>query len=310
MTLYAVYNGASGGLGRHLGRALDDAGIPSWPLLSRLGDVRGQWEELRDLSVAWSSRIVLIQSAALVPVRVAEEDPDLAYDVNVSKTEATVTAFVEWATKYGHEPSVVFVSSSHVYAPPKQGTLLTEASPTEPLSVYAKTKLEAEDRLRAIASRKELALCLARVFGMIGPQQRSDYLLPGLIRRARTGDLSAIQGLDYVRDYLDARDIARHLASLCSGLPRHREELLVNVCSGEATRIGDILDLVLGEVHRNDPGALHAARGSVTAASGRPTDVNWAVGDPSLLAALTRPPIRSLPLATTVAEAVAATHEA
>lgn len=294
-----VYNGATGGLGRHLGAALADRQLAGAALSSRLGDTAAITAELDQIAIEPGSAIALIQSAAFVPVREVSSDPETAYDINVTRTATTAAAFVEWAADHDHPASIVFVSSGHVYAPTEPGVRVSEDAPVRPMSVYAKTKLAGEERLRAVADGRGARLLVARVFGIIGPDQRPSYLLPGLIRRARENDLAAVPGLDHVRDYLDARDVARHLAILAAvgSAPD-----TVNVCSGEPTRIGDLLDEVLRVTHAGDADALAAARSSITAAPGRDSDVPWLVGDPTLLDKHGDGVIRSIDLTDTVAE--------
>jgi nucleoside-diphosphate-sugar epimerase len=309
MTSQVLYNGATGGLGRHLTAALASRQLPGRPVRSRLGDTAGLGEELDHLSIEPNSALTFIQSAAIVSVPECEQDPERAFDVNVTRTAATVESFLEWARDRGHAPNVVFVSSGHVYAPPPPGDRLTESAPTHPGSVYATTKLEGEERIRTLSRNHGVDVVVARVFGLIGPDQPQHYLLPGLIRRVRTGDVSAVPGLDYVRDYLDARDVSRLLVSLASTLSTvgvAESVSTVNVCSGEPTRIGDLLDLVLTIVHQGDPDALQRARVAVGPAPGRPSDIEWSVGDPTRLSQMIAEPIRAISVADTIAGALAA----
>jgi nucleoside-diphosphate-sugar epimerase len=302
MTPFVVFNGAGGGLGRHLGAALAGRGIQGAALHARLGDRETLLEELDDLPIEAGAPLALIQNAAVVPIDTTGADPGGAYEVNVTQTGETAGAFIEWAGDHGHVPGVVFVSSGHVYAPPVPGKRVAENAPVRPMSVYARTKLAGEERLRTLLDDHAGKFVAARVFGMIGPDQRPSYLLPGLIRRARSGDLGGVPGLDYVRDYLDARDVARHLASLAGSIDTAVET--VNVCSGEPSRIGELLDRILQIEHAGDERALAAARERVTAAPGRDSDVTWLVGDPSLLAERVGEPIRSVDLSDTIAEAM------
>ena len=305
MKSIVVYNGGTGGLGRHFGAALANIGLRSHSLASRLGDSRDLTDELYSLSVESGSFMTFIQSAGMVSVASGQDNPTEAFDVNVTRTGATVDTLVRWATDHDITPGVVFVSSGHVYAAPKHGHRLTESSPTEPRSVYAETKLEGEQIVGALAATHGVDLAIGRVFGMLAPAQPPGFLLPGLIERVRSGDLAAVPGLDYIRDYLDARDVARHLVALASpdGTPHPP---VVNICSGEETRIGSLLDELLTLFHGSDPAALAEARTRVGAAPGRQTDVPWSVGDPALLSELISGPIRSIALADTLAAALAA----
>jgi nucleoside-diphosphate-sugar epimerase len=195
-----------------------------------------------------------------------------------------------------------------VYAATQPGKRLTESASTRPQSVYAQTKLEGEERIAALGADHDLDVVIARVFGMIAPGQSPEFLVPGLITRIRTGDLAAVPGLDYIRDYLDARDVARHLASLAVDPITALDadgKLVVNVCSGEETRIGDLLDALLALSYRSDPGRLAEARRLVGSAPGRPTDIEWSVGDPALLSQITPGLIRSIPIPQTLTDALA-----
>ncbi len=96
------------------------------------------------------------------------------------------------------------------------------------------------------------------------------------------------------------------LASTLSTVGIAEEVNTANVCSGEPTRIGDLLDLVLRIVHQGDPDELQRARRAVAPAPGRPSDIEWSVGDPTRLSQMIAEPIRAIPIADTVADALAA----
>jgi nucleoside-diphosphate-sugar epimerase len=308
MTLHVLYNGATGGLGRHLGAALERRSLAPWPISSRLGDSIGFIEEVTGLPIEPGSRATFVQSAGMVSIKECEENADEAFDINVNRTTATVEAFLDWAVAHEVTPSIVFVSSGHVYAPPPAGARISETSPIDPRSVYAKTEVEGENRVRALAGARGVPVAICRVFGMIGPDQRHHYLLPGLIRRIVTDDLNGVPGLDYVRDYLDTRDVSRLLASLVA--TRFDEGVappmtVLNVCSGEETRIGDMLDTLITLYYAEDVEGARKARSAVSAAPGRATDIPWSVGDPALLTSFVDGPIRTITVADTLADALA-----
>lgn len=294
-----VFNGATGGLGRHLAKAITDLGATSCALTARLGDERGTIEELSALPVDIRGHAVLIQSAGMVPVRACESDPDAAFDVNVDKTVRTAEAFARAMQRRGASAAIVFVSSGHVYAQPRHRERLDENAPLGPRSVYAESKLRGEEALASVMADHDGRFTAARVFGLLGPHQRAEYLLPGLIRRAKTGAWDGIPGLHHVRDYLDARDAAAHLAYLAVHVGSGgRVPALVNVCSGEPTSVLDVLVHVMTSLG-TDPESV-----SPSPAPGRPSDVPWVVGDPSLLRSITQRPLRSIPLERTVADAI------
>ena len=293
-----LYNGASGGLGRYLAGPLRDAGVRAHTLTARLEDQAGMRAELSRLEP--SPTVTFIHLAARVSVPACEADPQGAYVTNVTLAHATVATVLDWGARHHVSVRVIYVSSGHVYAAQAEGTRLSEDAPTLPRSIYAQTKLAAEEDLLGLASVRSVPLIAVRVFGLLSPGQAPHYVLPALIQRAKTGSLARIPGLDVARDYLDARDVCEDLWLLASA-DWPRDVSTVNVCSGRPIRIRDLLKIVLREISPDHADAL-AER--ATAAPGRPDDVRWLVGDPGRFLALTgRAPAR-IALATTVADAV------
>lgn len=299
-----VYNGSTGGLGRYLAPALARRGLPSIALRSRLEDTSGLRRELANLATP-DREITLLQLAARVSVPACEADPEGTFDVNVTQTIATVEAFSGWAQEAGLEARVAYVSSGHVYAAAAPGTAIDEQSPLGPRSVYARSKLRAEEELRRFAAQRGFGLVIARVFGLVAPQQPPNYVLPGLIRRVRQRQLGGIPGLSYVRDYLDARDVCDDLLALAQAQTslEDGDTRAVNVCSGEGITLRDLLLEVVRAVRPGDEGALLA---ETSEAPGRPDDVPWIVGDPSRFIALTSQAPRRLSPRDTIRDALAA----
>ena len=293
-----VYNGASGGLGRYLAASLSGLEEPSHALAARLEDQSGLAAELNLLDAGGA--VTFIHLAARVSVPACESDPSGAYSTNVYLARATVGNVVDWALRRGASAKVIYVSSGHVYAAQPEGTRLSEHAPLGPRSVYAQTKLAAEQELLALASKRGVPIIIARVFGLLAPHQAPNYVLPALIERAKNGDLKGIPGLDFARDYLDARDVCENLALVASA-PWPDTSQVVNVCSGVAVRIRELLRAVLAEVNPNR--ADEAARQAI-AAPGRSDDIRWLVGDPSLFSRLTGNLPQRTPLSRTVADAV------
>lgn len=256
--------------------------------------------------VAPGEPVTLVQMAAMVSVESCQQDPAQAHFINVEATGSTVAAFVDLATAQRLVPSVLFTSTGHVYRPDSRHRL-DELAPVDPQSVYAETKLQGERAITTIAEGQGTEAMIARIFGIVGPDQPPNYVLPGLISRVRASRLAGIPGLHNLRDYLDTRDVCRHLVGLARDLQTRgpRGTRIVNLCSGEATAIEEILNRVLEIQYSGDQDRLARARSEVSAAPGRPTDAHRVVGDPTRLLALVRKPIRSIPLSRTVLDAMA-----
>ncbi len=281
-----LYNGATGSLGQYFGAAAAARNLAAFAVDARLSDRDGLARELSAHAPALGRglRVTWVQMAAKVPVQDCERAPEQAHEVNVVDTAASVEQFAAWASAQGARPRVVFVSSGHVYAPVEPGTRLTEAHPVEPRSVYARTKLLAEETLRRLCASAGLPLVVARVFGLIAPRQPASYVLPGMLRRARNGPLRDVPGLDCVRDYLDSRDVCAALVELCRLDADDQHLNLVNVCSGEPLSLRQMLEEAIRQTR--SPDELAGAIASICGAPGRPDDVPWIVGDPGRLVRL------------------------
>lgn len=287
-----LWDGATGSLGKWFAPA-----FPGRPIVARLEDDQGTRQDIETAlrGLAANERVVFVSMAGRVPVGACELDPLGTYRINVELVAARAATFGAVARAMRLRPSIVYVSSGHVYAGAEQP--LTEEAPTAPRSVYAKSKLDCESALR----RLDLPVVIARVFGLIAPRQPAAYVLPALIARVREGRLDRIGGLDNVRDYLDARDVCRILVSLATA-PLQGTSLF-NVSSGEGVRIRDVLSTIL----RESGAADWAARaGALEGDAGRPGDLRVLVGDPTRIQALLGTPCRTIGLATTVRDALAA----
>ena len=294
-----LYNGATGGLGRYLAPALGPSGETSHALVARLDDREGLITELSRLRSV--EPLTFIHLAAMVSVPACEADPATAHRVNVTLARSTVSTILGWAQSAGIAIRIIYVSTGHVYATATRGSRLAEDAAPGPRSVYARSKLEAEQELARLCAAEAVPFLVARVFGLIAPVQAEHYVLPGLIRRVQSGALFDIPGLDFARDYLDARDVCEDLLAL-SRAPWPEQPSVVNVCSGNPVTIRELLSVVMDVMRPGTATDVQMAQ----AAAGRPDDVSWIVGDPSRFAKLTGQSTKRISLQTSVADAVAA----
>jgi nucleoside-diphosphate-sugar epimerase len=293
-----LYNGASGGLGRYLAGPLSGLEEPSHAISARLEDQSGLLAELSQLDPRGA--VTFIHLAARVSIPACESDPLGAHTTNVVLARSTVETVLEWAHRRHATLRVIYVSSGHVYAAQPDGSKVAEGARILPRSVYAHTKRAAEEELLALASSRGFPVLVARVFGLLAPRQASNYVLPALIERAKNDDLDDIPGLDFARDYLDARDVCENLLLLAAA-PWPDSSPVVNVCSGDALTIRELLRAVLEAVA---PARADDMIRQATAAPGRPDDIQWLVGDASHFVHVTGSLAKRIPLSKTVADAV------
>lgn len=164
------------------------------------GDIRNT-ERLLSLHEKYDE---LIWLAALVGDGACAQDPDLTFEVNLH----CLKRFLD-ATKR----RVIFPSTCSVYG--AQEGLLDENSPTNPLSVYAETKLQAE---KEILKHGGLAFRLGTLFGMgdTYSRLRLDLVVNVLTLKAIRDGRITVFGGDQWRPILSVRDVADYLVQAVS----------------------------------------------------------------------------------------------
>jgi GDP-4-dehydro-6-deoxy-D-mannose reductase len=178
---------------------------------------------------------------------------------------------------------VLLVSSAEVYgAVPEAEQPLSETRPLGPVSPYASSKAAAEMAALQAGAGGQLSVVIARSFNHTGPGQDVRFALPGFarqLREVRAGRRDAVLrvgNLDVWRDFLDVRDVAGAYLRLAEqGMNR----LAYNVCSGEALRLGTLVERL---VELSGTGA----RVEVDAERLRPVEIPLLRGDSTRLRAL------------------------
>jgi GDP-4-dehydro-6-deoxy-D-mannose reductase len=184
-----------------------------------------------------------------------------------------------------HAPDarVLLVSSAEVYGDQAEGAV-RETAPLLACSPYAASKVALEALGRAWWRSYGLPVIIARPFNHTGPGQSERFVASAFARQlaaieaGRQPPVLHVGTLETRRDFLDVRDVAEaYMRLLEAGEPGG----VYNICRGEATRIGDVLALLLGlarvgvdvvsdaarqraadpPVRWGDPRALHAATG-------------------------------------------------
>lgn len=157
------------------------------------GDIRDRESLLPHLR--WADAIVWL--AALVGDGACALNPDLAVEIN----QHTVAWLAE-----RFNGRIVYMSTCSVYG--AQDKELDETAATQPLSVYAATKLEAE---RHLEEGNALIFRLGTLFGVgdLFARVRLDLALNTLVVKAATMGRITVYGGDQFRPLLHVRDAAR-----------------------------------------------------------------------------------------------------
>ena len=105
---------------------------------------------------------------------------------------------------------VIYPTTNSGYGTKSGETYCTEETPLEPISLYGRTKSDAERYLLAASkSGKEvITLRLATVFG-ISPRMRTDLLVNDFVIKAMRDGYVVMYEAHFKRNYIHIRDVAR-----------------------------------------------------------------------------------------------------
>ena len=140
---------------------------------------------------------ILVPLAALVGAPVCERQPEAAVSTNLGA--------VQLLTRL-RSPSqlLIFPTTNSGYGTIRDG-VCTEETPLEPISVYGRTKVQAEAEV--LASANAISFRIATVFGM-SPRMRVDLLVNHFVYAAVTDGYLVIFEKDFKRNYVHIRDVA------------------------------------------------------------------------------------------------------
>jgi nucleoside-diphosphate-sugar epimerase len=141
---------------------------------------------------------ILIPLAALVGAPACDRDPWAARAVNFEAVRLLNRL-------RSSDQLVVFPTTNSGYGTKSGDTYCTEDTPLEPISLYGRTKADAEAEL--LGTPNAITLRLATVFG-VSPRMRLDLLVNHFVYAAVTDRYIVIFEKDFHRNYVHIRDVA------------------------------------------------------------------------------------------------------
>ncbi|HEV3259960.1 MAG TPA: NAD(P)-dependent oxidoreductase [Gemmataceae bacterium] len=165
---------------------------PSFDFLR--GDVRDEGV----MRPALAEADVVIHLAAVVGATACDRDPVLARSVNLDAVHLL-------SRMRGAGQLVIFPNTNSGYGTTSGESLCTEESPLRPISLYGRTKVEAERVL--LDQPNTISLRLATVFGM-SPRMRLDLLVNHFVYAALKEGYLVIFEKDFKRNFVHVRDVA------------------------------------------------------------------------------------------------------
>ncbi len=179
-----------------------------------------------------------------------------------------------------HAPQATFffVSSSEVYGHSFLAGPAREDSALSPANAYARSKAAAESMLQDVL-QPDQRLIVVRPFNHTGPGQDNRFVLPAFAEQIAAIEAGGepvvrVGNLEARREFLDVNDVCTAYIALLRTDTDMRSTF--NIASGQAHRIGDMLERMRARARRafaieQDPERM------------RPSDIPCATGDNTLL---------------------------
>lgn len=164
----------------------------------RFDIVRGDARDESIMSRAMRDADVVVPLAALVGAPICDRDPVTATGVNLEA--------VRLVTRMrSPRQLIVYPTTNSGYGTKSGAQFCTEDTPLEPISLYGRTKVEAEAEV--LNSPNSITLRLATVFG-VSPRMRIDLLVNHFVYAAVTDGYIVIFEKHFKRNYIHIRDVA------------------------------------------------------------------------------------------------------
>ncbi len=161
--------------------------------------VRGDCRNKNILKDAMKDADIIIPLAAMVGFPLCEYDQVAAQTINLDAIKLLLSL-------RSKEQKIIYPCTNSGYGVGEKGKYCTEESPLQPISIYGKTKVEAEKAV--IESGNAVTFRFATIFGA-SPRMRLDLLVNDFVYRAVTDRTVVVfEGL-FKRNYLHVRDAAR-----------------------------------------------------------------------------------------------------
>lgn len=247
-------------------------------LRTLLGDITDA-DSLREVLAACRPHMIL-HLAASSSGAAAWEQPVECFEVNAVGT----LKLLETVRRLEMAPTVVVATSGEIYGgADDESSPLKETAPYRPISPYAASKAAQDLIADQFCRAHGTPVIRLRLFNHTGPRRPPVFVASSFARqiveieRGLRPPRLEVGNLEARRDFVDVRDAAR---AFWLAAVKGTAGAAYNLCSGRASSIRDVLDLLLAAAERTvevvpDPARL------------RPADIPLSVGDPSLLQEVT-----------------------
>lgn len=161
--------------------------------------VRGDARDKGLIATHMAAADYIIPLAAIVGAAACDRDAHLAKSVNSDAVKLIVKM-------RRPDQRIIFPNTNSGYGIGRKGLECDEKTPLAPISLYGKTKMEAERTV--LSSGNAVVFRLATVFG-VSPRMRLDLLVNDFVYRAVNDRFIVLFEAHFKRNYIHVRDVAR-----------------------------------------------------------------------------------------------------
>nr|MDO8118378.1 SDR family oxidoreductase [Candidatus Sigynarchaeota archaeon] len=165
---------------------------------------------------------------------------------NTLATNYLSTLMIAECCKYFQINRIIFASTCSVYGASQGTELLTENSPLNPVSTYARTKLDAESMILKMmdGNFSPVIFRKATVYGL-SPRMRFDLVINTMAAKAFFDGKVTVNGGDQWRPFVHVEDVARaYICALRAPLDKIRGKIFNVGSTSENYQIMDIAKII------------------------------------------------------------------
>lgn len=160
--------------------------------------IRGDCRDTKVLKEVMKTSDIIIPLAALVGAPLCAKDAVGAESVNFGAIKTIMNL-------KSSSQRVLYPTTNSGYGIGEKGKMCTEETPLNPISLYGRTKVDAEKLILDMGN--SITFRLATVFGM-SPRMRTDLLVNDFVYRAVNDRAAVIFEGHFSRNYIHIRDVA------------------------------------------------------------------------------------------------------